>query len=111
MAATSYAELPCGLAAPEVLAGHPDRLLANGPGVPVVACGEPGIGLAHFGCPHEHFNTVNVCGTCAAELQRVAGLIVCQFCEDSSASHECKPRVWIAWYDGSAVTEVQERAA
>lgn len=104
--ATAYAELPCGLAAPETALDH-----ANGLGARAGVCGEPGIGFAYFACIHAHFSRVNVCGTCACELQRAAGLLTCLPCEDSAMPHECKPRVWIAWYDGTTpVTVVQERA-
>jgi hypothetical protein len=98
----------CGLAAPEELTGHPDRLLANGPGVPVTPCGENALGFASFACIHEHVTVVDICGTCACELQRAAGLLVCDHCEDGPAPHECRPRVEITWFDGTAVTTVQE---
>jgi hypothetical protein len=72
------------------------------------ACRGPSIALASFACVHGHFDTPNVCTGCASDLQRSAGDLTCPRCEDDPEPHECLMTVWIAWFDGSPVTVVQE---
>lgn len=60
-------------------------------------CGEPAIALLTFACIHEHVDGAFACAACAAEIQRVADLLVCQHCEDGPQSHECKQTLGVKW--------------
>jgi len=86
-------------------------LQVNGPGVPYGACGLPSLGVVTFACIHEHVDVADVCATCAVELQRASGLLVCPHCEDGSQPNECLPHVQIEWLDGTPATKVQEASA
>jgi hypothetical protein len=72
----------------------------NGPGKTPMACGEPTVALASFACVHEHVARAAACMTCAAELQRAAGLLVCPQCEDGPEPHECLEKVRVEWFTG-----------
>ena len=100
-AAVEAMAIPCAL--PFFIDVAPD-----GEFIGVSGCGEPSIALAHFACVHEHFETPNVCAGCATDLQHLAGALTCLRCEDGPEPHECFERVWLAWFDGSPVTIVQE---
>jgi hypothetical protein len=73
----------------------------NYPGMVEVACGEPSIALLTFICVHEHMDRALSCAGCAAELQRVADVLVCPSCEDGPLPHECRSVMSIEWLEES----------
>lgn len=79
----------------------------NGPGVPVVYCGEPSVAVITFACVHEHVAQPPACAACAGMIQGAAGDLVCPRCEDGAEPHECLyADVRISWATGE-VTIVQ----
>lgn len=68
-------------------------------GVP--ACGEPVTAEFTFACIHEHVDRAIACAACAAELQRVADLLICAHCEDGPQPHQCPVTMRIRWLEDS----------
>lgn len=66
-------------------------------GSALAACGEPAIALLTFACVHEHVDAALACMTCAAEIQRIADVLVCAHCADGPAPHECRTAMAIEW--------------
>lgn len=64
---------------------------------PLVACGLPAVAVFTSICVHEHLDRALACATCAAELQRADGLLICPRCEDGPEPHECKVIMKIRW--------------
>lgn len=81
-----------------VLAGQAACTLADDWDAPDQACGEPAIALLTLACVHEHVIGALACMTCAAEMQRVADVLVCPECDASATyPHQCLQVMTIRW--------------
>lgn len=69
----------------------------NGPGTPVVPCGEPVIAVITFACVHEHINVQPACLGCTVEVEQCEDILVCNHCEDGPDPHECKVAIKVRW--------------
>jgi hypothetical protein len=72
-------------------------------------CTEPPAATVTFACIHEHVDKPRACYGCAAEVQRVAGLLSCPRCDYGPDPHACTCLVVIDW-DSGEKTIVQEPA-
>lgn len=71
-------------------------------------CEDGSQATVRWACVHEHMSEFRVCWPCAADIQQVAGQMVCRRCEEAREQpHSCHPRVVIDW-DSGEKTIVQE---